>query len=155
MFSRSSGVLLHVSSLPGPYGVGDLGPEAHAWVDWLADAGCRYWQILPLGPTGSADSPYSSPSSSAGNINFISPDLLVGDGLLAAGEVGGEEKPERVDYSRVVQHKWAMVGLAFSRLSGDLEVEFTRFRKRESEWLDPYSLFMALKDAHGGGSWTD
>ena len=155
MFSRSSGVLLHVSSLPGPYGVGDLGPEAHAWVDWLADAGCRYWQILPLGPTGSADSPYSSPSSSAGNINFISPDLLVGDGLLAVGEVGGEEKTERVDYSRVVRHKWAMVGLAFSRLSGDLEVEFTRFRKRESEWLDPYSRFMALKDAHGGGSWTD
>ncbi len=153
-FSRSSGVLLHVSSLPGLYGVGDLGPAAHAWVDWLADTGCRYWQILPLGPTGYADSPYSSLSSSAGNINLISPDLLVGDGLLAAGEVGGKEETERVDYSRVAQHKWAMVGRAFTRLAGDLEDEFTRFRKREAEWLEPYSLFMALKDAHGGGSWT-
>ncbi len=154
MFERSSGVLLHVSSLPGPYGVGDFGPAAHAWVDWLADAGCRYWQILPLGPSGYADSPYSSPSSSAGNINLISPDLLVGDGLLAADEVGGKEKTERVDYSRVAKQKWAMVGLAFTRLAGDLEDEFTEFRKQEAKWLEPYSLFMALKVAEGGGSWT-
>ena len=155
MFQRSSGVLLHVSSLPGPYGVGDLGPEAHAWVDWLADARCRYWQMLPLGPTGYADSPYSSLSSSAGNINFISPDLLVADGLLAAGEVGEKENTGRVDYNRVIQHKWALVGQAFTRLTGDLEDELTQFRMREAEWLEPYSLFMALKSAHGGGSWTD
>ena len=154
MFPRSSGVLLHVSSLPGPHGIGDLGPAAHTWVDWLADAGCRYWQILPLGPTGYADSPYSSISSSAGNINLISPDLLVVDGLLAEDEVGGDQRTERVDYGRVAQHKWAMVGLSLSRLSGDLEDEFTRFRNSEAEWLEPYTLFMALRDAHGGGSWT-
>ena len=153
-FSRSSGVLLHVSSLPGPYGVGDLGPEAHAWVDWLADARCRYWQTLPLGPTGYGDSPYSSLSSFAGNINLISPDLLVDDGLLVADEVDRKERSERVDYSRVIERKWAMVDLAFTRLTGDLKDEFNLFQQREAEWLEPYSLFMALKVAHGGGSWT-
>jgi len=154
MFSRSSGVLLHVTSLSGPYGVGDLGPVARDWVDWLAEAGTRYWQVLPLGPTGYADSPYSSLSSAAGNINLISPDSLVDDGLLEAGEVGRQEETQRVDYDRVAHHKWALVGLATSRLGGALEEEFTRFRMRESEWLEPYSLFMALKDAHGGMSWT-
>jgi len=156
MFPRSSGVLLHVSSLPGPYGVGDLGPAAHSWVDWLADAGCRYWQMLPLGPTGYADSPYWPLASSAGNINFVSPDLLVADGLLPEGEVGGKENTGRVDYSSVIQHKREMVGLAFARLTGGLEEEFAQFRKREAEWLDDYTLFMALKDAHGERRpWTD
>ena len=154
MFQRSSGVLLHVSSLPGPYGIGDLGPSAHSWVDWLADAGCGYWQVLPLGPTGYANSPYSSLSSFAGNVNLISPDLLVVDGLLAADDlwaVGGEGG---VDYSQVTSRKWAMVQLAHSRLTEELEAEFSQFREREEEWLEPHSLFMALKIAHGGGSWT-
>ena len=154
MFHRSSGVLLHVSSLPGPYGIGDLGPAAHTWVDWLADARCRYWQMLPLGPTGYADSPYSSLSSAAGNINFISPDLLVDDGLLTAGDVDETRETEHVDYGRAIEDKWAMVGVASSRLSGDLSHEFDQFRQREEEWLEPYSLFMALKGKHGGGSWT-
>ena len=154
MFRRSSGVLLHVSSLSGPYGIGDLGPTAHTWVDWLADAGCRYWQMLPLGPTGYADSPYSSLSSAAGNINFISADLLVDDGLLNAGEVAETRETEQVDYGRVIEDKWAMVGVASSRLAGELSHEFDQFRQREAEWLEPYSLFMALKGAHGGGSWT-
>ncbi len=154
MFHRSSGVLLHVSSLPGVHGVGDLGPAAYSWVDWLADSGCRYWQVLPLGPTGYADSPYSSLSSFAGNVNLISPDLLVEDGLLTADEIGGKDRTERVDYRRVIRHKWAMVSLAFTRLAGDLEDEFVQFREREAKWLEPYSLFMALKGAHRGGSWT-
>ena len=154
MFERSSGVLLHVSSLPGPYGIGDLGPGAHAWVDWLAEAGCKYWQMLPLGPTGYGDSPYSSLSSAAGNINFISPDLLVDDGLLRADEVSGTPNMQRVDFGRVIKHKWEMVGLSLTRLTGDLFDEFSQFREREAEWLEPYSLFMALKAAHGGGSWT-
>ena len=155
MFHRSSAVLLHVSSLPGPYGIGDLGPAAHAWVDWLADAGCRYWQVLPMGPTGYADSPYSSLSSFAGNINLISPDSLVDDGLLAADEIGEQGNTGRVDYGSVIQQKWAMVGKALSGLTGELLDEFNKFRQNEARWLGPYSLFMALKSAHGGGSWTE
>ena len=154
MFHRSSGVLLHVSSLPGNHGIGDFGPAAYSWIDWLAGSGCRYWQVLPLGPTGYADSPYSSLSSSAGNINLISPDLLVHDGLLTADEIGGEDTTERVDYGRVIHNKGAIVDVAFKRLTGQPEKDFAQFREREAEWLEPYSLFMALKAAHGGGSWT-
>jgi 4-alpha-glucanotransferase len=154
-FDRSSGVLLHVTSLPTPYGIGDLGPGAHSWVDWLTESGCRYWQILPIGPTGFADSPYSSFSSFAGNPNLISPDLLVADGLLAQGEASKLDGGERVDYGVVIPAKVAMVDLAYSRLSGGLAKEFDVFRAKEAEWLEPYSLFMALKQAHGGGSWTN
>jgi len=152
MFKRSSGVLLHVSSLPGPYGIGDIGPSAHAWVDWLTDAGCRYWQVLPLGPTGYADSPYSSLSSFAGNPNLISPALLAEDGLLDSLE--GEGASARVNYGKVIPQKWNLLQEAHSRLSKDIKKEFLEFQEREDSWLASYTLFMALKSAHGGGSWT-
>lgn len=145
-------MLLHVSSLPGPYGIGDIGPSAYEWVDWLADAGCRYWQMLPLGPTGYADSPYSSLSSFAGNLNLISPALLAKDGLLA--QLEGSAVSERVDYGSVIRQKWEFLQAAHSRLGGELKTEFLEFQGRERDWVEPYSLFMALKSAHGGGSWT-
>ncbi len=155
-FERSAGVLLHVTSLPGPFGIGDLGPSAHRWVDWLADTGCRYWQILPLGPTGYADSPYAAFSSFAGNPFLTSPELLVDDGLLSPDDlVDPPGEPGRVDYGAIIPWKLALLDIAFGRHGGDLHTEFTAFRNDESAWLDDFSLFMALKEQHGGGSWTD
>src|ERR1700736_1102301 len=104
--NRSSGVLLHPTSLPGPYGIGDIGPAAFEWIDTLARARQSWWQILPLGPTGYGDSPYQSFSAFAGNINLLSPDHLVRDGLLSTLDIAGHSFPdERVDYSRVIPFK--------------------------------------------------
>src|SRR5215475_6508190 len=99
---RSSGILLHPTSLPGPYGIGDLGPTAHAWVEALARAKQTWWQVLPLGPTGAGDSPYQSYSAFAGNPNLISLDLLVKDGLIGPSDVGSATFPAGVvDYENV------------------------------------------------------
>ena len=104
---RASGVLLHVTSLPSPYGIGDLGPSARAWVDRLADAGQSWWQALPLGPTGYGNSPYQSLSSFAGNELLISPEDLIEDGLLRAGGLRGQlrSRPTAVDYAAVIPFK--------------------------------------------------
>ena len=103
---RASGVLLHITSLPSPYGIGDLGPAAFAWVDRLHEAGQRWWQALPLGPTGYGDSPYQCLSSFAGNELLISPDGLIDDGLLRAADCAGQAfSPTAVDYEKVVPFK--------------------------------------------------
>ena len=153
MFSRSAGVLLHVSSLPGPYGIGDLGPSAIDWIDWLAGAGCRYWQVLPLGPAGYGDSPYSSPSSFAGNLNLIAPDLLgefdVQDPTPASGP------QSKVDFGTVINAKRALVNQAHDRMPNRIRSEFEEFREGAKVWLAPHALFMALKDAHGGAPWFE
>ena len=155
-FQRSSGVLLHVTSLPGPYGIGDLGPAAHAWIDWVADTGCRYWQLLPLGPTGYADSPYASFSSFAGNPYLVSPELLVADGLITQEDIGTPSFDDSaVDFGRVIPWKIDLLDTAYSRLSGQLHTEFVAFRNDEADWLDDFSLFMAIKEDHGNGAWAD
>jgi 4-alpha-glucanotransferase len=154
LFERSSGVLLHVTSLPGRFGIGDLGPAARAWVDWLAEAGCRYWQVLPLGPPGFGDSPYSSFSSFAGNSDLVSPEALVSDGLLLESELGPVDEPDRVDYRAVRLHRSALLHRALERLSGPLAEEFAAFRVEEAAWLEPYALYMAVKATHGDASWT-
>ena len=153
-FERSSGVLMHVTSLPGPYGIGDLGPTSHRWVDWLASSGTRYWQLLPLGPSGFGNSPYSSFSSHAGSVDLISPEGLVSEGLLRAEELHSVGEEGHVDYGAVRKHKSHWLEKALSRLTGDLANEFAAYREAQGHWLDSYSLFMALKHAHGGGSWT-
>src|ERR1044071_4062302 len=89
-FDRSSGILLHPSSLPGPYGIGDLGPQAYQFIDWLASTGCKLWQVLPLGPTGYGDSPYQCFSAFAGNPYLISPELLLQDGLLTQADLSNK-----------------------------------------------------------------
>ncbi len=155
---RSSGVLLHPTSLPGPYGVGDFGPEASRWVETLAAMKQTWWQILPLGPTGFGHSPYQAYSAFAGNITLLSPDLLVKDGLLPDGYGAGQSYPtERVDFDRVTAAKAAMVREAWGRFVGGskLKAEFEQFREREKSWLADYALFMAIKAALGGVALKD
>ncbi len=157
---RSAGVLLHPSSLPGPFGIGDLGPAAYAWVDALVNAKQQWWQILPLGPTGYGDSPYQCFSAFAGNPYLVSPQLLYEDGLLDARDVATISfPPGRVDYGTVIQFKLNLLGIAWNRFQQGrgqgLRDAFDAFTRTESAWLDDYALFMALKDANQGRSWQE
>ncbi len=160
LFSRSGGILLHPSSLPGPYGIGDLGPQAYRFVDWLASTGCKLWQVLPLGPTGYGDSPYQCFSAFAGNPYLISFEALIEDGLLTQDDVADMPSfdASRVDYGQLIPWKLDLLEKAFSRLSSttnDFREEFERFRTENASWLEDYALFMSLKEANGGGAWSD
>ncbi|MFZ5879385.1 MAG: 4-alpha-glucanotransferase [Chloroflexota bacterium] len=158
-FKRASGILLHPTSLPGPHGIGDIGPQAYRFVDFLADSACNLWQVLPLGPTGYGDSPYQCFSAFAGNPYLISPEELIGDGLLAAEDL--RDKPAfdetRVDFGIFIPWKLSLLGRAYDRFgseaSAGLREALATFRAANAAWLDDYALFMALKEAHGGGSW--
>ncbi len=156
---RTAGIILHPTSLPGPYGIGDLGPEAHRWVDWLAATGCGLWQVLPLNPTGYGDSPYQTFSAFAGNPYLVSPDALASDGLVTAADMATVPAfpTERVDYGAVIPWKLDLLDRAHARLDAadpGLAAAYAAFREAEAGWLDDFALFMALKDAHGGGAWT-
>lgn len=159
-FQRSSGVLLHPTSLPGPYGAGDLGPEASAFIEFLAAAGQRIWQVLPLNPTGYADSPYQCFSAFAGNPLLISLDLLVKQGLLTRKDLKDVPKfsTTSIDYGAVIKFRFAKLRLAaerfFAALDSGRKAEFESFCSKEAAWLEDYALFMAAKDAHGGVAWT-
>jgi 4-alpha-glucanotransferase len=157
-FDRASGILLHPTSLPGRYGVGDLGPAAYAWVDWLSGCGCKLWQVLPLGPTGYGDSPYQCFSAFAGNPYLVSPQLLLEQGLLESGDLADMPNwdEQRVDFGRLFLWKPDLLEKAFRRFSakpGKLQAEFKTFCAENAAWLDDYALFMAIKATHGGGSW--
>ena len=155
---RASGILLHPTSLPGPYGIGDLGPAADRFVDVLAAAGQSYWQILPLGPTGYGDSPYQTFSAFAGNPFLVSPQLLVEDGLLPALDDAPSFPVDRVDYGSVIPYKRRLLEQAFARYenhgSPDTRRAVADFAAANRSWLEPFALFMALKDAHDGRPWT-
>ena len=158
-FDRAGGILLHPSSLPGPYGIGDLGPQAYRFVDWLASTGCHLWQILPLGPTGYGDSPYQCFSAFAGNPYLISVDALIEDGLLTQDDVEGSPtfNASRVDYGGLIPWKLDLLQKAFSRLtsvSKRFREEFERFRAGNASWLDDFALFMSIKESNGGGAWS-
>jgi 4-alpha-glucanotransferase len=157
---RSAGILLHPTSLPGPYGIGDLGPAAYGWVDSLTQAKQSWWQVLPLGPTGYGDSPYQAFSAFAGNPYLVSPRQLVEDGLLDGKEVEGISlPPDRVDYGPVIQFKDHLLDGAWERFQGGrgstLRPNFEQFIKHEAGWLDDYALFMAIKDTQQARSWTE
>ena len=159
---RSSGILLHPTSLPGPYGIGDLGPDAYAWVDTLRQAKQQWWQMLPLTPTGYADSPYQSLSAFAGNPNLISPELLARDGLLRRDSLPEERFPDGYvdfDSGRVIHLKNLALQMAWENFnrsaSGELRAQFEAFCAAEAYWLENFALFMALKEAHGMVSWLD
>jgi 4-alpha-glucanotransferase len=140
-FPRAAGVLLHPTSLPGPSGIGDFGPDAHRFVQWLADAGLKIWQVLPLGPTGYGDSPYQCFSAFAGN-----PLLIHVPGYTAA-DPGGPV----VDFGTVIPAKRAALTAWLDTLPFDQAVQ--QFVQAQAHWLPDYALFMALKDAHGGVAW--
>jgi 4-alpha-glucanotransferase len=147
---RASGVLLHVSSLPSPYGIGDVGPAALAWVDRLQEAGQSWWQALPLGPTGYGNSPYQSLSSFAGNELSISPEGLIADGLLRTSDCEGNSfSPTSVDYDAVIPFKNRLLETAWTNFSAgarpDLRPDFDRFCHDQEHWLEDYALFRALK----------
>jgi 4-alpha-glucanotransferase len=158
-FERASGILLHPTSLPGPYGIGDLGPQAYAWVDFLAGSGCKLWQVLPLGPTGYGDSPYQCFSAFAGNPYLISPDFLLRDNLLHSNDLIEKTNfpTDRVDFGSLIPWKLNLLERAFIRFSSDpqpaLQKALNSFCAENASWLDDYALFMALKESHGGGSW--
>jgi 4-alpha-glucanotransferase len=157
---RSSGVLVHVTSLPSPYGIGDLGPPATAWVDRLHEAKQGWWQALPLGPTGYGDSPYQSLSSFAGNALLVSPDWLIEDGLLRPSDCAGVSfSPTSVDFDAVKRFKYALLETAWRNFRDgarpDLRGAFEGFGQDEAHWLDDYALFRALKARYDGASYLE
>ncbi len=156
---RESGILFPILSLPSRYGIGCFSKEAFAFVDFLKASGQGYWQILPLGPTGFGDSPYQSFSAFAGNPYFISPEVLIEDGLLTRDECDGfnfGNNPERVDYGALYENRYKLLQLAYNRFLErklDESAEYLAFLKKAENWLDDYCLYMALKEKHKGADW--
>lgn len=166
---RGYGILLHIASLPSAWGIGDLGPAAHAFADTLAEAGARLWQFLPLNPTSTfiGNSPYSSPSAFAGNPLFISPELLVRDGWISYADLdcsfacvpGGRitADPARVNYEAVTLHREYVLNAAFARACPRLDRHrpFQDFVREHAHWLTDYARFVSIKTAESGRAWTD
>jgi 4-alpha-glucanotransferase len=158
---RSSGVLLHVTSLPSPYGIGDVGPAAYEWVDRLHMGGQSWWQALPLGPTGYGNSPYQCLSSFAGNGLLASPDLLIEEGLLGPDDcdAGRSFSEGAVDFNAVTEFKHRLLEKAWANFSAAqipaLRSDFDRFCFEQAHWLDDYAFFRALKAHYGGASYLN
>ncbi len=160
VLNRTSGILLHPTSLPSPYGIGDLGPEAYEFIDFLEKAGQHLWQVLPMTPTGFGDSPYQSFSAFAGQPLVISPELLMEEGLLRQDELSdcprGDGKS--VDYGTIIPWKNRILRLAFTRFAEadeELLEEYETFLEEEKSWLEDYAMYMACKDSHEGRCWLD
>jgi 4-alpha-glucanotransferase len=159
MIERSAGVLLHPTSLPGRFGIGDLGKEALKFVDFLEAAGQKIWQVFPLGPTGYGDSPYQCFSAFAGNPLLISPQILLEEDLLQAEDLHHHPhyNPHKIEYGKVIENKFSILHTAFKNFKKDgrkLRTEFNSFCEDNKEWLNDYALFMASKSYHGGIQWT-
>lgn len=160
-FPRAAGILCHITSLPGRWGLGDLGGAAHRFVDWLADAGQGLWQILPLGPPGYGESPYQSFSAFAGNPLLVGLDRLADEGWLSRRDL--ESAPTfdatSADFEHVGPFRHACLARAFDEFRGSASsaqrAEFDAFRHEQADWLDDYALFSALKGAHHGRPWTE
>ncbi len=160
MSDRRSGILLHPTSLPGPHGAGDLGAAGHRFVTWLAQAGQRVWQMLPLGPTGYGDSPYQALSSRAGNPLLVSLEVLRNEGWLSDADLAGAPagSPDSADLEQALlwkRSRLARAAEAFrARAGSEPRADLADFRAREASWLEDWALFTVLKDAHGGQPWT-
>jgi 4-alpha-glucanotransferase len=154
---RLSGVLLHPTSFPGPYGVGDLGPEAYRFVDFLVSAGQSLWQVLPLGPTGYGDSPYACYSAFAGNTLLVSPEQLIKEGLLGSAPTATHH--DKIDFGEAHNLKDQILRRAYERYtkttSTNLRSAFETFAQDHRHWLEDYARFRALKDAHDGAAWNE
>jgi len=159
-YPRRSGILLHPTSLPGRYGIGDLGDDAFRWIDTLARAKQTLWQVLPLGPTGFGDSPYQCFSAMAGNPYLVSPDRLFEDGLLTRADLDAAPRfpDDHVDFGPVIDFKLRVLDAAYARYrAGESRLldDYRRFREEHAVWLDDFALFMALKQSYGGRPWTE
>ncbi|MBD2495671.1 4-alpha-glucanotransferase [Nostoc sp. FACHB-280] len=158
-FPRSSGILLHPTSFPSRFGIGDLGLAAYKFIDFLRESYQQYWQVLPLGPTGYGNSPYAAYSAMAGNPFLISPEKLQEQGLLAETDFANlpEFNNSQVDYDKVIGFKTQLLKIACKNFQSQAtplqQTEFAGFCDSKAYWLDDYALFMALKDAHEGASW--
>ena len=159
--ARVSGILVHPTSFPSPYGIGDMGPGAYEFIDFLEETGQHLWQVLPLGPTGFGDSPYQGFSAFAGQPLIISPDKLARMGLLTKEDLLEipQWDPRRVDYGPAITFKTALLKKAWANFCETKDQEllkaFETFCKEERDWLDDYTLFMACKDYHEGRSWLE
>lgn len=156
--SRGAGILMPISSLPSPYGIGTLGKEAYQFADFLKTTGGTYWQVLPIGPTSYGDSPYQSFSAFAGNPYFVDLDTLVEEGLLTIQEI--QEKSwgadlEDIDYKVIYENRFDILRLAFSRSKHQASKDYTRFLEENTYWLPDYSLYMAVKGQFDSRSWTE
>ncbi len=162
-FPRSSGVLCHITSFPGRYGIGTMGREAYRFIDFLVSARQKLWQVFPLGPTGYGDSPYQCFSAFAGNPLLIDLELLMEEGLLSKKDLeGAPDFPEdRVDYGAVIYFKFPLLRKAYENFLVKAEKQvllrekFERFCEAHKWWLDDFALFMALKEEFGGKSWLE
>lgn len=160
-FPRSSGILLHPTSLPGKFGIGDLGDEAYRFVDFLATGKQSLWQVLPLGPTGYGDSPYQCFSAFAGNTLLVSPEHLVREGLLTEADLAHAPAfpSDKVDFGNVITFKNALLRQAFERFKQttdeNLRSSFEHFSHHAASWLDDYALYRALKNAQDGKAWNE
>jgi 4-alpha-glucanotransferase len=158
---RTSGILLHPTSLPGPFGIGELGPQAIRFLDFLQAARQQWWQVLPLGPTGYGDSPYQSFSAFAGNPMLISIDQLLAQGLLSETDIDPppQSSSHAVNFGAVIPYKTTILDRSFVRFKSGHQPQhfaaFDAFCHANSSWLDDYALFSAIKEAHGGAVWTD
>ncbi|MCH6574581.1 MAG: 4-alpha-glucanotransferase [Bacteroidetes bacterium] len=158
-FERSAGVLLHPTSLPGKYGIGDLGDDAFKFVDFLKEAGQTLWQVFPLGPTGYGDSPYQCLSAFAGNPLLVSPDKLEEDGFLSSNDLSDKQEfnPIQIDYSEIINYKKSLLRKAFNNFKNNfngLGKDFDEFCDKHKDWLEDFALFMAAKDFHNGDVWS-
>lgn len=154
---RGAGILLSITSLPSPYGIGTMGKAAYEFADMLEEMGQKYWQVLPLGPTSYGDSPYQSFSAFAGNPYLIDLDLLAEQGLLKEKELKNDsfgEKEDDVDYGLLYENRFQILRLAFKRFDRSSE-DYKKFCKENKSWLDDYSLYMAIKNNQGGKSFTE
>ncbi len=155
---RKSGILMHISSLASPYGIGTMGEEARKFVDFLRESGQTYWQMLPVCPTSYGDSPYQSFSSFAGNPYFIDLDTLVEEGYLTKKDITSEnwgDNEEYVDYGVLYESRFRVLRKAHEKFSKNAPKDYASFCKKNKDWLEDYSLFMAIKDSKGGISWME
>ena len=158
MIQRSSGILMPMSSLPSPYGIGTMGKAAYEFVDFLKSAGQKYWQLLPLGPTSYGDSPYSSPSTFAGNPYYIDLDMLISEGLLDRADVDGicwGSDPSFTDYGSIYEHRFTVLRKAFQKGRTVYAEAIAAFRAENASWIENYALFMAVKVCYGMKSWLE
>ncbi len=157
MFKRSSGVLMHISSLPGDYGIGTFGKSAYQFIDFLKETGCKYWQVLPFGPTDIYNSPYASLSAFAGNINFIDPEILFEQGLLTQTELNEQKyaNPYSAAFEFLESNRISMLYKAYSRITDKTRAKVHEFANENSDWLKDYAVYSVVKESENSKDWYD